>query len=34
MGASGWSYVASYRGDVDESLQELRERVFRDRQYW
>jgi|HubBroStandDraft_4_1064222.scaffolds.fasta_scaffold06549_1 hypothetical protein len=34
MGASDWSYVAPYRGDVNESLQELRERVFRDRQYW
>ena len=34
MGASGWSYVTPYRGDVAESLRELRERVFRDREYY
>jgi len=34
MGASGWSYVTPYRGDVGESLRELRVRVFRDRRYW
>ena len=34
MGASGWSYVTPLRGDVAESLRELRERVFRDREYW
>lgn len=34
MGASGWSYVTPYRGDVAESLRELRERVFRDKAYY
>jgi hypothetical protein len=33
MGASGWSYVTAYRGDVAKSLRELRERVFRDKDY-
>lgn len=33
MGASGWSYVTSYRDDVAQSLRELRERVFRDKAY-
>jgi hypothetical protein len=33
MGASGWSYVTAYRGDATESLRELRERVFRDKEY-
>ena len=33
MGASGWSYVTSYQGDVAQSLRELRERVFRDKAY-
>lgn len=33
MGASGWSYVTPYRGDVAQSLRELRERVFRDKAY-
>jgi hypothetical protein len=34
VGASGWSYVTPYRGSVAESLKELRERVFRDRDYY
>jgi hypothetical protein len=34
MGASGWSYVTPYRGDVSAALRELRERVFRDREYY
>ena len=34
MGASSWSYVTPYRSDVDESLRELRERVFRDQEYY
>ena len=33
MGASGWSYVTAYQGDAAKSLQELRERVFRDKEY-
>jgi hypothetical protein len=34
MGASGWSYVTPYHKDVATSLQELRERVFRDKDYF
>lgn len=34
MGASGWSYVTLFRGDVSESLRELREQVFRDKDYY
>ena len=34
MGASGWHYVTPYRGNAAESLRELRERVFRDRDYF
>jgi hypothetical protein len=34
MGASGWSYVIPFRGDVSESLRELREQVFRDKDYY
>src|SRR5262249_2529984 len=33
MSASGWSYVTAYQGDAAESLRELRERVFRDKEY-
>ena len=34
MGASEWTYVTPFRGDVAESLRELRERVFRDKDYF
>lgn len=34
MGASDWRYVTPYHGDVAAALQELRERVFRDKQYY
>ena len=34
MGASEWRYVAPFRGDVAQSLRELRERVFRDKDYY
>jgi hypothetical protein len=34
MGASGWQYVTPYHGDVAAALRELRERVFRDQQYY
>jgi hypothetical protein len=34
MGASGWQYVTRYRGSVAHSLEELRERVFRDKDYY
>jgi len=34
MGASGWRYVAPYGGSVAESLRELQERVFRERDYY
>jgi hypothetical protein len=34
MGASGWTYVTPYRGDVEASLRELRHRVFRDGDYY
>jgi hypothetical protein len=34
VGASEWSYVTPYRGGVEASLRELRERVFRDGGYY
>ena len=34
MGVSTWSYVTPYRGNLAASLRELRERVFRDRDYY
>ncbi len=34
MGASEWSYVTPYRGDVEASLRELQQRVFRDGEYY
>jgi hypothetical protein len=34
MGASGWSYVTRYDGDVRAALRDLRERVFRDQEYY
>jgi hypothetical protein len=34
MGASDWRYVTPYRGDVAAALRDLRERVFRDREYY
>ena len=34
MGASDWSYVTTYRGDVETSLRELQQRVFRDGEYY
>lgn len=34
MGASGWSYVTPFRGDVAASLRELRERVFQEKDYY
>lgn len=33
MGASGWSYVTRYSGDVGAALRELQERVFLDGDY-
>jgi len=33
VGASRWSYVTSYTGDVAESLRELQEKVLRDGDY-
>jgi hypothetical protein len=33
MGASGWNYFTPYRDDVGQALQELRERVFREKAY-
>lgn len=34
MGASGWQYVSPYHGDVAVALRDVRERVFRDEQYY
>ena len=34
MGASEWSYVTPYRRDVEVSLRELQQRVFRDGEYY
>jgi hypothetical protein len=34
MGASEWSYVTPYRGDVEVSLRELQQRVFRNGEYY
>jgi hypothetical protein len=34
MGASEWTYVTPYRGDVETSLRELQQRVFQDSEYY
>ncbi|MER5944811.1 hypothetical protein ABT127_01970 [Streptomyces sp. NPDC001904] len=34
MGASGWEYYVPYQEDVSAALEELRERVFRDEDYY
>jgi hypothetical protein len=34
MGGSDWSYVVAYGPDLNEVLQALRERVFRDEDYY
>jgi hypothetical protein len=33
MGASGWNYFASYKPDIEQVLQELRETVFQEKRY-
>lgn len=34
MGASAWSYVVPFRPDVDRALQELRQKVFEEGDYY
>lgn len=34
MGASGWSYYVAYQPDLGRALDELREKVFAEGDYW
>jgi hypothetical protein len=34
MGASGWSYFVPYQPDINKALQELRQKVFQEGDYF
>ena len=34
MGASAWNYFTAYKNDIEEALRELKEEVFRKKQYY
>jgi hypothetical protein len=34
MGASSWSYFVEYQPDLDQALDELRQKVFAEGKYW